>query len=734
MASSRGITTGDTVVRPSASQDNPGIGAKIWRFLVRVLSCCCPCLVSRFTRDERIPIQSIDHRDVEPQIDVAPYLLPVRHEHHIEDVQYDMPANTQRVSSEYEAESVPSAGIQSFESRTDLDVMNTAVPAVGSPMPPVTEDSESIQKARLIQRINRALDSSKHQSIRNVVNIDEMFQGLSILNLVNVMGEIYFLKSVLVFLYFKRDYPVMEVGEFTNIFSMFLAENVSLSQLMSSSEARENFWDDMGYSVESLSYYNNVQIDALLSSLNSQEISESPAVREGLLADNLNRFHEKLRFYNIREPNSSELNILTNGNAHILNDEDIMSRIVLYLACKRITGGFDSDICYRVVTSDILDHQMVDVVKRNGNLDESGGLSYYADRLKSEIAIFKPQSALTAYRPAVTIEVSHDEPSVSREPELTVSRQQGTIRGMPIPVENNFDIIPGGAASPIVDVKKAFEHEFSTATGNGRRIRRQGAILRNNFYFQKIYGSGNCFYVAYLSGWLHHILRHQAFDETIELLEHQIAYRQDVRRRGAEDHTDFFIDILHHLRRNPSFQTINNILADRARADRLAMYLRDFAVFGVENAVEILKPTGRFSNSGEPEFNYILQELGTVPKRGENWRHLWYEENLIGFDFGDGFEGGILQGNPDLQRRIEAYGDISIENYCNAQRQNYVDIQRPEITILNRYLVPISMYQRLDLPRNELGRAEDGLSPYFNANNPIVIFRSPNHFDLLIRK
>ncbi len=69
MASSRGITTGNTLARVSEPQDNPGIGAKIWRFLVRVLCCCCPCLAGLFADEEdRTSRQDIETRDIAPVI------------------------------------------------------------------------------------------------------------------------------------------------------------------------------------------------------------------------------------------------------------------------------------------------------------------------------------------------------------------------------------------------------------------------------------------------------------------------------------------------------------------------------------------------------------------------------------------------------------------------------------------------------------------------------------------
>ncbi|MFK0573331.1 hypothetical protein [Endozoicomonas sp.] len=305
------------------------------------------------------------------------------------------------------------------------------------------------------------------------------------------------------------------------------------------------------------------------------------------------------------------------------------------------------------------------------------------------------------------------------------------LKDMPVPVGESFEI--NGAVSPITYVKKFLDNEFKGGTTeNAQRIKQQGESLDKDFYYQRVYGSGNCFYVAYLSGWLHDVLRRQEFDKAIGFLKSQNAYMDDVKQRGGVDRTNDLIEVLQKLKEDPNFKTIEDILSNNAKANYLAMYFRDFAVFGVENAVEILTNTGGVGKSGDPLLQYEKRPLGKIPQQDQCCRKVWGDDELIGVKADGKFEGGIIDKNADLQERMNKSGGLTKAAYCRVQREDMVDVQRAEIGILNDYFVPITMYQRFDLPADEIGSAKDGRSGSFGENNPIVMFRAPNHFDLLI--
>ncbi|MCK5893502.1 MAG: hypothetical protein KAG53_03610, partial [Endozoicomonadaceae bacterium] len=301
--------------------------------------------------------------------------------------------------------------------------------------------------------------------------------------------------------------------------------------------------------------------------------------------------------------------------------------------------------------------------------------------------------------------------------------------------ERRFNIIRNGVVGNIINIKDYLASQLTSNSQADVDARQQGVILNDKFYFQKALGHGNCFYLAYLTGWLHYIVAHNTIDETIKMLENQKAYRKDVQRRNAIDYTDFLIGMLQKLKENPSLEMIGSILSNSDIANKIAMYLRDFAVFGVANSVEqILVHQDRSKE-------YIRLPLGKTPDPADTtWRYIWDHTTLIGFTENEKEDspptGGILDDNEALCEAMLKEGEeLSRETYCKVQRKNGIHVQRPEIGILNDYFVPITLYQRMDIPQNEgRGSRPDGRLDGYGSDNVINLFRSPEHFDALIPK
>ena len=182
------------------------------------------------------------------------------------------------------------------------------------------------------------------------------------------------------------------------------------------------------------------------------------------------------------------------------------------------------------------------------------------------------------------------------------------------------------------------------------------------------------------------------------------------------DHTEAFITVIEQLAQKPTYTTLYEILMKEESVQPLISYFRSFAVHGVLNKVDKKKQ----------------EVLGkTIPE--------WGEEALFGFEIDGRRFGGICEDNPEPLRGAEkiksSQGVASLrEAYCIFQGRDGVDIQRPEIGVLDQDFCRITMYQRMDvIGISETERNKRGLRADYGEGNPIVIWRSPNHFDALIK-
>jgi hypothetical protein len=236
-------------------------------------------------------------------------------------------------------------------------------------------------------------------------------------------------------------------------------------------------------------------------------------------------------------------------------------------------------------------------------------------------------------------------------------------------------------------------------------VRKQGYELGQNFYYQHARGNGNCFYLSYLSGFLHSLIASNNFNEMINKIRTNPFHCKEKKA---------FIDEVEELGRSPSYKTLYELLENEDRVEPLISYLRQFAIHYVFNLKEKLVGA-----------NYQACPIDYIPKSDKECRFVWDVPDLFG-------PGGIIENGGDLRVGIEKKGGLSRANYCAYQGGDMIDAQRPEIAMLHDYFCPLRMYQRKDV--QPIPESENGLVAHFSPNSPLVVLWSGNHFDCLIPK
>ena len=164
-------------------------------------------------------------------------------------------------------------------------------------------------------------------------------------------------------------------------------------------------------------------------------------------------------------------------------------------------------------------------------------------------------------------------------------------------------------------------------------IRQQGENLDKDFFYQRARGGGNCFYLSYLSSFLHYLVATRSFEEIVPKLS-------KVSFECPEKAT--FFKILCDVQQNPTFEHLYSILENEEIVSPLILYLRKLAVDYVRNEMEEL-----------------------------TLKH-------------------TILCNDDLK-------DLSDKNeYCSYQELNGKDVQSPEILMLHLHFYPMRLYDRLE--------------------------------------
>ena len=276
-------------------------------------------------------------------------------------------------------------------------------------------------------------------------------------------------------------------------------------------------------------------------------------------------------------------------------------------------------------------------------------------------------------------------------------------------------------------------------------IKIQGCALDRDYVYIKARGNGNCFYLSYLTGIFYYLIEPASsclsqqppgkIEGLIGFLEGQAHY-QTTQAHGR-DYTAAFVEQLRRLASSPTEETLQSILRDERVVVPMVAYLRDFACYGVMHQIEVKKIGDELTENGERRVTRERIPLGNRPEEGAEWQYVWNEENLFGLEVDGERMGGIIQGNPDLERNIRARGRLSRENYVAYQARDGIDIQRPEMGVLNDCFAPFALFQRLDVPEVAgSDRDHAGFSNQFSmpSEAPVILFRTPNHFDCLVRK
>lgn len=233
-------------------------------------------------------------------------------------------------------------------------------------------------------------------------------------------------------------------------------------------------------------------------------------------------------------------------------------------------------------------------------------------------------------------------------------------------------------------------------------FRRQFDTLGETYYFQRARGGGNCFYLSYASGVLHHLFLHKdegAFSNAIRFLES----KKNIKERDAA------IEVLRQLEQSPSVETLYQILTSEESIQPFIDYLRAFAIEGVRNNVD--------------------QEKTRVLKRTVLE---WSGDDLA----------PIMLDNEDVQKAIakEKQKDPNIDDkeaYLRYQAQDGTDIQRPEIGVIHTGLWPLALCLQIDDPllkQSQVSAGNGFLEDYPLATSTVQLFRTGNHFDALIPK
>jgi hypothetical protein len=238
-------------------------------------------------------------------------------------------------------------------------------------------------------------------------------------------------------------------------------------------------------------------------------------------------------------------------------------------------------------------------------------------------------------------------------------------------------------------------------------------LLEKNYYFQRARGGGNCFYLSYASGVLHHLLQQKksgknpnAIKEAIQFLRNKTEYRTN----SQNDLTEKVIPILNELEKTPTLENLYAILKSEKQIQPLVDYLRDFAVTGIRNKVDAEKTK-------------VLKRQVLE----------WDNDGLF----------PIIQDSTDLQKGMDeekkkAWKPIDDkEAYCRFQQRDGADIQRPEIGIIHEGLWKLAVCLRIDdeLVTSAQRKTSNGfLDSYPIQQSQVQVFRTGNHFDALLPK
>jgi len=220
-------------------------------------------------------------------------------------------------------------------------------------------------------------------------------------------------------------------------------------------------------------------------------------------------------------------------------------------------------------------------------------------------------------------------------------------------------------------------------------VHSQGVELARRYYFQSNCWGGNCFYLGFTSGWLHHLLREQTVKDNTTAINDAVT----LLRSFPNFYTAFVVDCLNQLNADPSLDTLYSILQDKDYMRRFTMCFREIAIHGI-NTIENPQKTGL---QWDPEAIEVYIQMS------ENLRRAVASAT-----------------NPDDRRWL----------YCQYQKGNGADIQPPEIAVLNKLICPISICGSMDAENERLR----GFGHEYAEGNPITLFRWTDHYDTLIPK
>lgn len=234
--------------------------------------------------------------------------------------------------------------------------------------------------------------------------------------------------------------------------------------------------------------------------------------------------------------------------------------------------------------------------------------------------------------------------------------------------------------SQLFDMKELMTQQYKGHVG----MREQGATLSTKYYFQNCRGGGDCFYLGYISGWLHHLLKQKAHDDPM-------AFQKAIDCLNAypNEKTSEVLLILKDLDTDPSVENLDRNLMDVTKMQDFVQALRCIALDGV---------------------------MTQQNDRGE----LQYDDDAIAAN---------IFGNLELQPLLQS-SNIK-KAYCDNQVKMGKNVQTPEIAVLHHRIAPLSIcFSQDHLETSLRGR----FAPGYEEGHTITLFQRNNHFDVLIPK
>jgi len=272
------------------------------------------------------------------------------------------------------------------------------------------------------------------------------------------------------------------------------------------------------------------------------------------------------------------------------------------------------------------------------------------------------------------------QPVSSSTPHASPEKQRVTpLQNIQLQDAKNYDPKKTKTVSGLFDMKALMKEQYKGHV----EMQKQGEALCQKYYFQNCRGGGDCFYLGYISGWLHHLVQKQT--DTPDACKEAIKRLQDHPNTSTEK----VIPILEDLEKMPTLENLYKHLCN------------------------------------EEEMRAFVQCLRFVARDGI----MTIDDGKGGRQFDDDQIAAVIFDNPDFADIEKATNKQ--EAFAARQSKMGENIQTPEVSVLHRWICPVSIcFSQDHLEQTLRGKFAEG----YNEGHPITLFQRNNHFDALIPK